>query len=63
MGAEPETLDRQRAQMEVAALLVELGPAVDVHALSVYELEPQRVELAARHLHRETGAVCPDPSA
>ena len=57
VGAEPEALDRERAQVEVAALLVELRPAVDVHALAVGEVEPQRVELAARHLDRQAGAA------
>ena len=57
MRAEPVALDRQRAQVEVAALLVQLGPPVDVHALAVGELEPQRVELAAPHLDGEAGAV------
>ena len=52
MRADAEALDRQRAQTEVAALLEQLGPAVDVHALAVGELEPQRVELPARHLSR-----------
>src|SRR5262249_44360241 len=40
-----------------AALGVELGPSEDVNALTVAELEAERVELAARHLHREDGAV------
>ena len=40
--ADAEALDRERAQAEVAALLEELGPAEDVHALAVGEVEPQR---------------------
>src|SRR3979490_865455 len=36
---------------------IELGTAVDMHALAVLKVEPQPVELAARHLHRETRAV------
>ena len=55
--AEPVALDRQRAQVEVAALLVQLGPAEDVHALAVGQVEPEPVELPARHLHREARAV------
>ena len=55
--AEPVALDRERAQVEVAALLVQLRPTVDVHALAVAEAEPQPVELPARHLHREARAV------
>src|SRR5581483_3006860 len=47
--AEAVALDRERAEMEVAALLVELRAAVDVHALAVSEPEPQAVELPARH--------------
>ena len=57
MVAEPEALDRQRAQAEVAALLEELRAAVDVHALAVGEVEPQCIEAAARHGHAEAGAV------
>src|SRR5439155_24673711 len=45
---EAEALDRQRAQPELAALLEEAGPPVDVHALAVREVQPQGVELAAR---------------
>ena len=55
--AEPEALDRHRAQMELASLLVEIRPAVDVDALAVDELEPQPVELAARHLDRQGRSV------
>ena len=55
--AEPEALDRERAEAEVAARLEELRPPVDVDALAVDEVEPQRVELAARHRDAEAGAV------
>ena len=61
MRADAEALDRERPQPELAALLVELRPAEDVHALAVGEVEPQRVELAARHLHADAGAVARDP--
>jgi hypothetical protein len=37
--ADAEPLDRERTQAEVAALLEELRPAVDVHAFAVGELE------------------------
>ena len=49
--AEAEALDRERAQPEVAARGEELRPPEDVDALAVGEVEPQRVELAARHRH------------
>ena len=57
VGAEPETLDRQGAQAEVAALGEELRAPVDVHPLAVGELEPERVELPALHRHPDAGAV------
>ena len=38
--ASAEALDRQRAQLELALGLEELGPSVDVHALAVQEVEP-----------------------
>ncbi len=57
MRADAEALDRERPQPEVALLRVELGPAVDVHALAVGEVETQRVELAAWHLNRDARAV------
>ena len=59
--AEAEALDRQRPQAQLAALLVELGAAEDVHALAVGELELERVELAARHLHRQASRRSPGP--
>ena len=61
--AEAEALDRERAQAEVAALLEQLGPAEDVHALAVVEVEPQRVELPARHRARRGTRRRRDPSA
>ena len=57
VGAEPVALDREHAQVEVAALLVELRAPVDVDALAVHELEPQPVELPARHLCGEARAA------
>ena len=57
VGAQPEPLDRQRAQPEVAPLLEELRAAEDVDALAVDEIEPERVELPSRHLDAETRAV------
>ena len=53
MRAEPVALDRERPQVEVAALLEQLRAPVDVDALAVHEVEPQRVEDAALHLHRQ----------
>ena len=38
--AEPEALDRERPQAELAAKLPELGPAVDMDALAVRQIEP-----------------------
>ena len=46
---EPEPLDRERAQLELAALLVELRAPEDVDALAVLEFEAERVELPTRH--------------
>ena len=57
MGAEAEALDRQHLQPQLAALLVQLGSSEDVHALAVGEVQLQRVELAARHLRGEAGAI------
>ena len=59
--AEPEALERERAQAEVAARLEQLRPPVGVHAVAVDEIESQRVELAARHRDAEAGAVLRDP--
>ena len=55
--AEPEPLERQRAQAKLAARLVQLGSSVGVDAVAVDELELQRVELAARHRDAEARAV------
>ncbi len=57
MRADAEALDRQHLQTQLAALLVQLGPAEDVHALAVAEAELQRVEPPARHLRGEAGAI------
>ena len=57
MRADAEAFDRQRPEMEVAALLVQLRPAVDVHTLAVDEIETQGVELPARDLRVETGVA------
>ena len=54
--AEAEALDRERPQAQVAALLEELRAAVDVDALAVGEVEPQPVELPARHRRRQARA-------
>jgi len=55
--ADPEALDRERAEPEVAPRLIQLGTAEDVHALAVSEVEPERVEATARHRDREARAV------
>ena len=52
MVADAEALDRERAQLELALRLEDLGPAVDVHALALGQVEPERVELAARDRDR-----------
>ena len=57
MRAEPVPLDRQRPEVEVAALLVQLRTTVDVNSLAVLEAEPQAVEEPALHLHREARTV------
>src|SRR5207302_4916933 len=57
VGAFAETLDRERAELELGALLVELGAAEDVDPLAVGEVEPERVEPAARHGHADAGTV------
>src|SRR5207248_8757256 len=57
MIAEAEPLERKRPEPELAARLEELGPPVDVDAVSVGELEPEGVEPAARHRDPEAGAV------
>ena len=57
MRAEPEALDRQRAEAKVAALLVQLRPAEDVDALAVGEVESERIEAPTRHRRGQAGAV------
>ena len=57
MRADAEALDRERPQTEISALLEQLGAPVHVHALAVCEVEPQPVELAARHRHTDRRAV------
>jgi hypothetical protein len=57
VGAGAVALDREHAEPEVAALLEELGPSVDVDTLAVDEVEPKRVERPARHLCGEAGAA------
>ena len=48
MGAEPEPLDREDAKPELPLRGVELRPAVGVDALTVAQVELQRVEGAPR---------------
>src|SRR5207244_11975695 len=48
---------RQRGQAELAAGFVQRGPSVDVDAVAVGEVEPQRVEAPARHRDAEAGVV------
>ena len=55
--AEPEALDREGAQPEVAASLEKLRAAEDVDALAVRKVEPKRVELAAGHGHAQASTV------
>ena len=55
--AQAETLEREHAQPEVAAGLVQLGPSVGMHAVAVGEIELQRVELAAGHRDAEARSV------
>ena len=55
--AEAEALDREHLEPQLAALLVELRAAEDVHALAFAQVELERVELAARHLRRQARAV------
>ncbi len=57
MRSEPEALDRERAELELAALLVELRAPEDVDAFAVLEVEAERVELPARHRHADRRAV------
>ena len=55
--AEAEALDRERLERKLAALLVKLRAAEDVHALAFAQVELERVELPARHLRRQARAV------
>src|SRR5439155_3211132 len=55
--AEAEALDRQGLEVEVAPLLVQLRASVDVHALTVDEIQPQSVELPPWHLRGEARAA------
>src|SRR5205823_10679716 len=55
--ADAEALDRERAQAEVAALVVELRTPEDVHALAIREIEAQAVELPARHRHADARSL------
>jgi hypothetical protein len=55
--AEPEVLDRERPQAEVALGLEQLRPPEHVHAPPVLEPELERVEATAAHRHAEAGAV------
>src|SRR5439155_24135353 len=55
--SEPEAFDRQSTHPEIAACLEQLGPPEDVNALTVRQIEAQRIEPVARNRHAETGAV------
>ena len=57
MCADAEALDRERVELEVRALLVELRPAEHMHALAVREVEPERVELPAPDRDADTRSV------
>ena len=48
MGAEAEALDREHLQAQLALLRPDLGAAVDVDALAVREIQPERVEAPTR---------------
>ena len=61
MVAEPDALDRRRAEAELALGLVDLGLALDEHALAVAELERELVEPAPRHRRPHAGARVADP--
>ena len=52
-----EALERERAQLELALRREQLRPPVHVRALALLEVEPQRVELAARDRARQARAV------
>ena len=55
--AEPEALDRRDAEGQLALGLVELGPALGVHALAVGEVELERVEATPLHRRPQAGAA------
>src|SRR5205823_7989758 len=55
--ADAEALHGEGAQSEIAALREELRTPVDVDAFTVAELEPEPVELSARHRHADARAV------
>ncbi len=55
--AEPERLERERAQLKDAARLVELRPAVDVHLVPVRDLQPKGVERHPGHGRRQARPV------
>ena len=59
--AEPVALDRERPEVEVAPLLVQLRTAVDVHALAVREPEPQRRRTARAASGPRGRRRSPDP--
>ena len=54
---EPEPLDRECTQAEVAARLEELGSAEDVYSFALGEIEPQAVELAPGHADAEAASL------
>ncbi len=54
-GAFAEGLDREHSKLERASRLPEVGTTVDVHAVAVCELQPQRIECRPRHRGRQRG--------
>ena len=56
-GPEPERLERQRAELEDAARLIELRAAEDVHLVAVGDREPERVEGRPRHRDGQARSV------
>ena len=59
--AEPDPLDRARPEAELALRLVDLGLALDEHALTVGELELELVEPAPLHRGPQQSLRSPDP--
>src|SRR5207237_2233939 len=55
--AETERLEREGAQAEITASLVEIGTSEHVHAVPVRQVESQRVEARALDGHAEARAV------